>query len=104
MGLHTLSLSHAGTAQSRNLDYNGAKRGYNPEVCLVCGRSLCDAPKCLLLLARSPGASGFGGMERWNGMVEWTTGMEYWDAPPIKRLVSVTQKANATTFSPARSN
>ena len=20
-------------------------------------------------------------MEQWNGMVEWTTGMEYWNAP-----------------------
>ena len=28
------------------------------------------------------GASGFGGKERWNGMVEWISGMEYWNAPP----------------------
>ena len=25
-------------------------------------------------------------MERWNEMVEWTTGMEYWNAPPIVAL------------------
>ena len=36
----------------------------------------------LTLNVKSCRVSGFGGMERWNGMVEWTTGMDYWNAPP----------------------
>ena len=27
-------------------------------------------------------ASGFGGVERWNGMVEWNAGLEHWNATP----------------------
>ena len=47
----------------------------------------CDSPQaaepCRNSACRRPlGESGFGGMERWNGMMEWTTGMEYWNAPP----------------------
>ena len=36
----------------------------------------------LLLYAIIVGASGFGGMERWNGLLEWNTGMPH----PLSRL------------------
>ena len=39
----------------------------------------------------------FAGVERWNGTVEWSTGLEYWNAMPTnKRFAAVATTLNAT--------
>ena len=43
-----------------------------------------------IFLGRLYGASGFGGLEQWNGTVEWNGGMEQWNEimvpHPLPRL------------------
>ena len=55
----------------------------------------CGLPKAIQLYR----VSSFGGMERWNGTVEWNGGMERWNGivewnggmtTPIDRIFSVT--------------
>ena len=63
---------------------------YHPVETLITDKMLKDQGS----LAR---VCEFAGVERWNGTVEWTTGVEYWSATPTnRRFAAVASTLNAT--------
>ena len=42
----------------------------------------------------------FGGLERWNGMVEWSTGLDYWSAMPTNIQLAWSVMARSKLFRP----